>query len=366
VIKYIGSKRALVPLIARIVERLPVRTACDLFAGTTRVGQALRSQGRIVHSNDTATYSEALGLAYVAAGERDRRRLPGLLAELQALPARRGYFTETFCERSRFLQPHNGSRVDAIRAGIEGLDLEPVERGLVLTSLLEAADRVDSTCGLQMAYVKRWAPRSFGDLELRVPHPVPGPAGSVSRLDARRLAPDLDVDMVYLDPPYNQHSYFSNYHVWETLVRWDAPAHYGVACKRIDCRTEKSPFNSRRDAWAALEHTVAAVRSPWLLASVSDEGFHRPDDLLALLAQKGYVARVEVEGARYVGARIGIHNPSGERVGRVSHVRNREYLILAGPSRAQVNAALRGLGRPGSPGGPARTDRGRTLAGSSR
>ena len=99
----------------------------------------------------------------------------------------------------------------------------------MLTSLLEAADRVDSTTGLQMAYLKSWAPRSFASLELRLPEPVVGPAGSVTRLDANALAAQLEVDLVYVDPPYNQHSYFSNYHVWETLVRWDAPEGYGIA-----------------------------------------------------------------------------------------------------------------------------------------
>ncbi len=68
-------------------------------------------------------------------------------------------------------------RVDAIRDEIDALGLAPVERGLLLTSLLEAADRVDSTCGLQMAYVKRWAPRSFNALELREPAAVAGPGG---------------------------------------------------------------------------------------------------------------------------------------------------------------------------------------------
>ena len=66
-IKYIGSKRTLVPLIRAVAAQLPVRTACDLFAGTTRVGQALRSLGITVHSNDLATYSEVLGQAYIVA-----------------------------------------------------------------------------------------------------------------------------------------------------------------------------------------------------------------------------------------------------------------------------------------------------------
>ena len=161
VIKYIGSKRLLVPLIRRVAERLPVRTACDLFAGTTRVGQALRGLGLVVHSNDLATYSEALGQAYIAAGESvDRVRLAAILRELSALEGRDGYFTEAFCRQARYFQPHNGRRIDAIRDAIDGYDLSEVERGIVLTSLLEAADRVDSTTGLQMAYLKSWAPRS--------------------------------------------------------------------------------------------------------------------------------------------------------------------------------------------------------------
>ena len=51
---------------------------------------------------------------------------------------------------------------------------------------------------------------------------------------------ELDpVDLMYLDPPYNQHRYFTNYHVWETLVRWDEPEHYGIACKRVDARDDE-------------------------------------------------------------------------------------------------------------------------------
>jgi adenine-specific DNA-methyltransferase len=341
VVKYLGSKRLLAPVIGQLARRLPIASACDVFAGTTRVGQALRRAGLRVHSNDLATYSEALGQAYVAAGEDlDRERIRELLAHLSALPGRHGYFTETFCVRSRFLQPRNGMRVDAIRDEIERLDLTGVERGVLLTSLLEAADRVDSTCGLQMAYVKRWAPRSHNALELREPAAVPGPCGTVSRLDAEALAADLHgVDCAYLDPPYNQHSYFSNYHVWETLVRWDAPEHYGVACKRADCRTTKSAFNSRPRAWPALARLVERLRTPWLLVSFSDEGFHDPGDLAALLAEKGYVRTLAIDAKRYVGAQIGIHNPRGERVGTVSHLRNTELLFVVGPDEARVAAA---------------------------
>jgi adenine-specific DNA-methyltransferase len=327
VVKYLGSKRLLVPLIEEVVRQLPVRTACDLFAGTTRVGQGLRRAGLRVHSNDLATYSESLGHAYIAADESlERGRIAALLAHLQELPGEDGYFTETFCVRSRFFQPDNGMRIDAIRDEIERLSLAPVERGVLLTSLLEAADRVDSTCGLQMAYVKRWAPRSFNPLELRMPHAVDGPAGTVSREDANALAARLGgTDLAYVDPPYNQHSYFSNYHVWETLVRWDRPDHYGVACKR--------------EAWPALSALIERLPTPWIVLSFSDEGYHAVDDVRALLAEKGHVRAIPVDFKRYVGAQIGIHNPSGERVGEVSHLRNTEWLFVCGPDAAAVRAA---------------------------
>ena len=338
-VKYLGSKRTLVPAIRAAVEALGVRSACDLFAGTTRVGQALRRAGIVVHSNDLATYSEALGQAYIAADERvDRVRLRALFAHLSALPGRRGYFTETFCERARFLQPGNGMRVDAIRDEIERLTLTRVERGLLLTSLLEAADRVDSTCGLQMAYVKAWAPRSYNALELREPVAVAGPAGSVTRADA--LALDLGgAECAYLDPPYNQHSYFANYHVWETLIRWDAPEHYGVACKRVDCRTTKSPFNRRREAGDALARLIERLRAPWVVLSCSDEGFHALGDLVALLGERGHVRTVAIPFKRYVGAQIGVFDPAGRRVGEVSHLRNTELLLVAGPDAGLARAA---------------------------
>jgi adenine-specific DNA-methyltransferase len=336
-IKYLGSKRTLVPLIASVAARLPVRSACDLFAGTTRVGQALRGLGLAVHSNDVATYSEALGQAYIVADATlDRRRLAAIVAELEALEGREGYFTEAFCRRARYLQPRNGARVDAIREAIDRYELSALERGVLLTALLEAADRVDSTTGLQMAYLKSWAPRSYNDLCLRLPEPVAGPAGTVSRLDANLLAPSLEVDLVYVDPPYNQHSFFSNYHVWETLVRWDAPEGYGVANKRVDCRERRSRYNSKREAPAALAELLAALRAPWVLVSVSDDGFHDADGLAEQLAAFGHVGRIDVDAKRYVGAQIGIYNPSGEKVGTVSRLRHRETLLLAGPDGGLV------------------------------
>ena len=131
-------------------------------------------------------------------------------------------------------------------------------------------------------------------------------------------------------------------------MRWDAPATYGVANKRVDCAENRSAYNSKRAAPAALAGLIAAIRAPWVLVSVSDEGFHDAAGLERQLGELGYVGRIDVDAKRYVGAQIGIYNPSGEKVGTISRLRNRESLLLVGPDRALVLVGDRVAGRGAS------------------
>jgi adenine-specific DNA-methyltransferase len=330
VIKYLGSKRLLIPRILELVEPLPgVGTVLDAFSGTARVSHALKRRGLQVHANDHNTYAATLATCYVQA---DRRRWQArgerLIAELDGLPGKPGWFTETFCVRSRYLQPQNGARVDAIRERVAVLSLPPELEAIALTSLMEAADRVDSTVGVQMAYLKRWSARSFQPLRLRMPELLPG-SGSASCLEARDAAMRYPADLVYLDPPYNQHSYLGNYHVWESLVRWDKPEVYGVAMKRTDVRERASPFNRRGQIERSFREVVDAVRARWLLVSFSDEGYLAPEMVRAALAARGPVLQIEMAYRRYIGHRIGIYNLQGEKVGTPGRGGNREMLFLA-------------------------------------
>ncbi|MCY3927585.1 MAG: DNA adenine methylase [Acidobacteria bacterium] len=349
-IKYLGSKRQFVPLIAGVVEQLrPACTVLDLFSGTSRVGDALKRLQYRVLANDYLACGEAIARCYIEAdGTPEQLRQARLLIdEFNRLPPSAGYFTEVFCEKSRYLQPKNGARVDAIREEIERKDLDPELRAITLVSLMEGADRVDSTTGVQMAYLKKWAPRAFNDLELRLPEIAPraeAGKGQAHRMDAVDAVEVLEADIAYLDPPYNQHSYLGNYHVWESLVLWDKPEHYGVACKRVDCRERKSDFNSRKRYRAAWERVVDRVRARHLVVSFSDEGFIGRAEMEALLARRGEVQVIENDYRRYVGARIGVFNPSGEKVGRVSHLRNTEYLYVVSPGKLE-EAAVRAIAK---------------------
>lgn len=348
-IKYLGSKRTLVPMLGELATASGARTAVDLFTGTTRVAREFKTRGLEVTAVDTASYSEVLSDCYVATDARmvEVAALDAALARLDALPGRPGYVTRTFCEEARFFQPKNGARIDAIRDAIEadhpvGDPLRPI----LLAALLLAADRVDSTTGLQMAYLKQWAPRAHNDLVLRRPDLLAGPGHTMAG-DAMELIDTLPaVDLAYVDPPYNQHRYFANYHVWETLIRWDAPEHYGVACKRVDARdaATHSVFNSRRTMAGALGDLLGRLRADTVVLSYNDESWLAAETLTGMLRDAGHeeVRMLAFDRRRYVGAVIGIHNRAGDRVGEVRRRRNVEYLFVAGPTE-QVAAATRAV-----------------------
>jgi adenine-specific DNA-methyltransferase len=356
VIKYLGSKRRLVPVLGAIATAVEARTASDVFTGTTRVAQEFKRRGAEVWALDLATYAHVFARCYVEtdASDVDPVALQVAIEELSALPGVRGYVTEVFCEQARFFQPRNGMRIDAVRNRLQAEFTDSPLYPILLTSLLEAADRVDSTTGLQMAYLKQWAPRANGDLQLRVPELLAGP-GHAWHGDAVTLAAELpELDLAYLDPPYNQHRYYTNYHCWETLVRWDAPEHYGVACKRIDARDDnewRSAFNSRRTIAPALAAVLSGLRARVVVLSYNDESFMSIDELVAMCEARDGVEAVEVvafDSKRYVGAQIGIHAPDGRRVGEVSHLRNLEYLVIAG-DRESVVRAVHATARPAPP-----------------
>lgn len=349
-IKYLGSKRTLLALICDTISRVsPEGSVLDLFSGTSRVGHALKRRGYRVIANDHNAYAHVLARCYVQADLEDvLDEAQRLIRELGRMGGKPGYFTETFCERSRFFQPKNGARIDAVRDAIASMKLTADLEAVLLVSLMEAADRVDSTTGVQMAYLKKWAPRAYNDLELRMPDVLPrargGRCGAICA-EALVAARATKVDVAYVDPPYNQHSYLGNYHIWESLVRWDKPEVYGVACKRVDVRERQSIFNSRPRFRNAMKELLEAIQAPVIVVSFSNEGYLKRDDMEGLLrglyGGRAFLETIETDYKRYVGAQIGIYNPQGERVGKVSHLRNKEYLYVV--ANRPVADALSGL-----------------------
>ena len=333
-IKYLGSKRTLIPVLTALGEASGAKTALDLFTGTTRVAQAFKKLGMTVTASDVASYAECFGKTWIEldADSIDQRELTEAIRELEDLEGQSGYFTQKFCVEARYFQPKNGEKVDAIRERIEADYRDSWLYYPLLTSLILGADRVDSTTGIQMAFLKGWASRSGNKLELRDPQLLAG-AGRSIRGDALEIVKDLpSVDLAYLDPPYNQHRYFSNYHVWESLVRWDKPDTYGIANKRIDARDSemKSQFNSKKTMAKALAQLVGDLQCETMVLSYNNESWLSRSDLMDMASARGHVEILDFDFKRYVGSQIGVFNKAGERVGNPGAKRNIEHLVIAG------------------------------------
>lgn len=346
-IKYLGSKRNLVPALGSIASATGANSALDLFSGTTRVAQEFKRRGIFTTACDLASYSYQLARTYIEtdANTVDIAALRNHLEAMSALKGKEGYFTETFCRQARFFQPHNGRRIDACRDYLVDLEDDPLFP-ILLTSLMEAADRVDSTTGVQMAYLKKWAPRSYNQLELRLPQLLPG-KGHAFQGDALKLVDQVPkADLAYLDPPYNQHRYFTNYHIWETLVRWDAPETYGVARKRIDARGDqhRSVFNSKRTMAQSFFSLLGRVRAQTIVVSYNDESWIGEDEMVSAILEAGFaqVKKFSFSQRRYVGAKIGIYDPQGKKVGKPGADRNIENVFVGGNATtlSQISAAL--------------------------
>ena len=346
-IKYLGSKRNLVPALGTIAQAAQAKTALDLFSGTTRVAQEFKRRGIFNTATDLASYSYQLARTYIETDSDlvDYDSLQQHLTTMSALKGKEGYFTETFCRQARFFQPANGMRIDACRDYLMDLEDSPLFP-ILLTSLIEAADRVDSTTGVQMAYLKQWAARSYNPLELRIPQLLSG-KGQALQGDALKLVNQVaPVDLAYLDPPYNQHRYFTNYHIWETLVRWDAPQTYGVACQRIDARGDepRSVFNSKRTMATSFFSLLSQVKAKTLVVSYNDEAWINEDEMISAIKEAGFaqVKKFGFSQRRYVGAKIGIYNSRGKKVGKPGAAHNTENVFIGGSAAvlARISQAL--------------------------
>lgn len=346
-IKYLGSKKKLIPKIVEIIKQEEAKTVLDLFSGTARVGYALQNEGINVIANDINTYAVHLARTYVQTNPENihvKHIKNNTIDYLNNISPKEhpGWFTKTYCIASQFFQEKNGLKIEAIRDYLNlydmpicfGEDLFDANnkreeiRSILLTSLIEAADRVDSTCGIQMAYLKNWAPRSYKDLELRFPNLSEG-RGVATKLDAKEAA-KFDADLAYIDPPYNQHNYLGNYHIWETICLWDNPQTYGKAKKRKDVKERKSNFNSKKRIKGEFQAVINNLKANKALISFNNEGYLSQDDILSILESKfSNIEVIDVPYQRYVGAKIGIHNQEGKKVGTVSHTKNVEYLFLA-------------------------------------
>ncbi|MHB0912191.1 MAG: DNA adenine methylase [Armatimonadota bacterium] len=345
-IPYIGNKRKLLPLIRRAVEKTGVcgGTFYDAFAGSTVVARLAKTLGFRVIANDWEPYSACIASATVGLNRApDFAALGGLDAAvrtLNELPPVCGYVATHYCPQDderydveterMFYTQENGRRIDAIREEIarwrsSGL-IDASEESVLLASLIFQAAYCSNTSGVFKGFHNGWGGatktawyRIRSSLTLRSPLFWDNACENrVYRADANSLLDEVECDIAYLDPPYNQHQYGSNYHMLNTVALWDKPEiaqRYvtrdpanGKAAIRQDWRTERrSAYCYRHSASESFRTLVEGLRARFILVSYSTDGIISIDDLLSMLADRGELSVVTQRYKRY---RVSSQRPS--------------------------------------------------------
>lgn len=321
-IKYAGSKLKLLPYILDVVSEFPVKRVLDGFAGTTRVSQALAKRNYEVVANDLSSWSNVFGTCYLL-NRKPASYFKPWIDHLNKLPGKDGWFTEHYGGLAntnsaiqedgskRPWQIHNTRKLDAIREEIDKLTNDAIEKAVLLASLILALDKVDSTLGHHVSYLKEWAPRAYKTMEMEVPLLQPSTSNhSVIKSDIFDAVENVDVDLAYFDPPYGSNNekmppsrvrYASYYHIWTTIIENDRPKLVGKAARREDCsdivagsifeeyrRSDKGRFI----ALEALERLIHSTQARFILLSYSSGGRATSEELMGILESRGQIAKV--------------------------------------------------------------------------
>jgi adenine-specific DNA-methyltransferase len=304
-VKYIGSKASLVDVIYNFVEQnLPEgtpKTLIDVFTGTTRVAQAFRSKGWAVTSSDLSWASEAYAHAFIARTPESSIRIPELITKLRAVEPAPGWITLNYCDVVsatggvvKMWKPVNGQKADAMREKIAEWEatgaISHHEAMILVACLIMALDKVDSSVGVQQAYLKNWSGRASNALELQDLAYPGGPPGN-HHVGNALINPYCPASVAYLDPPYSAHSYATYYHIWDSITRWDKPAVGLKTNRRMDRvssseehdESMNSSWNSKRTALDSFRQLVARLPVKYVVISYNDESLVPLDDLVAAL-----------------------------------------------------------------------------------
>ena len=339
-IPYIGNKRKLLDLIHQAISQTKIEngTFVDLFSGSTVVSRFAKKLGFRVLSNDWEPYSEQIAKGTIVLNKiPEFEKLGGhenvfkILNDVEPLE---DYVSRHLCpsddnnldhEKDRlFFMRKNGMKIDAMRELISNwVDndmISDTEFSYIMASFMYSVSYVSNTSGVFKGFHKGWG-GSNGTAQYRICSDIKlrpaiiydnGQDNISSREDAGLLVDNLsellgDVpDIVYLDPPYNQHPYGSNYHVLNSIVLWDKPKFPEKITRgtksaiRLDWRSERrSAYNYSIKAAEEFDNLIRKINCKYILTSYSTEGNIPLEKIMNILGSKGSLSVVKREYVRY-------------------------------------------------------------------
>jgi adenine-specific DNA-methyltransferase len=313
-ITYIGNKRKLVNTIETIVERLQPQTCVDAFSGSGVVSRMLLSHSKKLYVNDLELYCQILSDCFLKTPSwADQNDISKHIEEMNTCPDKIGLFTDMYASDTRqFYTPENGRRIDGMLDYIEKYvpnHLKPY----CLGPLLIKASIHTNTSGVFKGFHKGGWGGKGGHARDRITKRIEvecpiwlekGGEVEVHRQDACEFLKDLPkVDLIYLDPPYNQHPYGSNYFMLNLICTNERP-HTVSKVSGIPGDWNKSQYNYKNKIREAMELTLrlATQKAKHTLVSYNNEGFIKPDEWDEILKSYTY-EKIEIDYSCYKGSR---------------------------------------------------------------
>lgn len=291
---YIGSKYSLMDFltetITAVVGNDTNKTFADLFAGTGVVGKTFKEKGYKVIANDIQYYSYVLNKHLI-------ENTPPLeieqIEEIKQLQGVEGFIYNNYCAGSgsgrNYFTDENGKKCDAIRIEIERLknsgEINEAQYFYLLASLINSIDKYANTASVYGAFLKHIKKSAAKEFELELLPVIDGDKNCKAyNENISDLITKISGDILYLDPPYNARQYCTNYHVLETIARYDNPVLNGKTGLR-NYADQKSDFCSPRTVAAAFDDILRKADFEYIFLSYNNEGL-MPFDVIKSTMQK--------------------------------------------------------------------------------
>lgn len=294
---YIGSKFRLSDFILQTIlkevgDDLSDKVFCDLFAGTGIVGRTFKPIVKKVISNDLEHYSFVLNSHYVGncSTIESAQKYIDFLNDLQG---ENGFITIHYSEwnnqQRNYFSVENAQKIDAIRIQLKNWINNNVitneEFYLLLTALIEAADKVANTASVYGAYLKKLKKTAQNNLVLVIPdYAITHQKNEVYQFDSAELIKKINGDILYLDPPYNHRQYGANYHMLNTLAKYDDFEPKGITGIRDYV---KSDYCKKGEVSKAFEELIKNAQFSHIFLSYNNEGLMTPEEIKTIMERYG-------------------------------------------------------------------------------